>query len=478
MRFLCRFAGMLAVAALLATAAAAAAQKPFVSAKGKPNVVFIVVDDLNTDLGVYGHPHVKTPNLDKLAARGVRFERAYAQYPMCNPSRLSFLSGKRPETIGIFDNRSPVRARHPDIVMLPQLFRQQGYFSARIGKVFHDELYDLKVNADDPLSWDMTVNPRGTPRHLEGEGKNLTGGRVGYLNILASEGSDADQPDGEAAAEAVRLLERRAAAASSNDQPFFLALGLRKPHNPYYAPKKYFELFSLNDAKPNRGPTNDGAAVPPMVLPPAANASLGEKEGREFVRAYWACNTFMDAQVGVVLEALERLKLGDNTIVVFFSDHGLHLGEHNWWNKVTLFERSARVPLIIAGPGVGARGKVSTRTVELLDLFPTLVALAGLRAPSGLEGKSLAPLLSDAQAPWDKAAFTVVSRGGGGKMGRTVRTERFRYTEWDEGRLGAELYDHQSDPNEWTNLAPKPEQASIVAELKRLLQTSKTAVAP
>lgn len=426
------------------------------------NVLFIVADDLNTNLGAYGHPLVRTPNLDRLAARGVRFDRAYAQYPMCNPSRNSFLSGRRPETSGIFDNKTPVRAKWPEVVFMGEYFRQNGYFTARVGKIFHDELYDVKATLDDPRSWDVAINPKGTPRHLEGEGRNVTGGKYPWFRWLSAQGNDADQPDGQAALEAIRLLEQK------RDEPFFIALGLRKPHDPYIAPARYFAPYPLERIKFPQPTADDPVDQLPLALPYAKHG-LGEQEGREFIRAYHACTSFMDAQVGKVIEALEKQKLLDDTVIIFFSDHGLHLGEHGWWNKVTLFEPSARVPLIIAAPGMKGAGKPSPRTVELIDLFPTLAELSGLQMPAGLEGASLRPLLNDPGAAWSRPAYTVVSRGQQ-RMGRSVRTERYRYTEWDAGRKGVELYDYQLDPGEHRNLAADPAQANTVAEMKRLLQ--------
>ncbi len=441
----------------------------------KPNVLFIAVDDLNTDLGVYGHPVVKTPHLDKLAARGVRFDRAFAQSPLCNPSRHSFLSGLRPETVGIFDNATPIRVKHPDVVTMPQWFRTQGYFSARAGKIFHDELYKISVQVDDPRAWDATYSPRGTPRHLRDVTPPATDAKRFFFKPVMAQGDDADQPDGQAAREIVRLMEQR--AAQSNPNPFFLALGLRKPHNPYVAPKKYFDLYSLDQCAPNLGPPDDKNDIPPAAFP-IEPAQLTDAQAREFIRGYYACNSFMDAQVGTVLNALDRLKLRDNTVVVFFSDHGLHLGEHGWWSKLTLFERSARVPLIIAGPGIG-RG-VSPRTVELVDLYPTLLELCKMApppAPEGmaLGGKSLAPLLRAPNGAWDKPALTVTRHRG--KMGRSIRTERFRYTEWNRGEEGTELYDHQSDPNEWRNLAQDPAHAATAAQLKAMLPAAPLEVA-
>jgi uncharacterized sulfatase len=338
-------------------------------------------------------------------------------------------------------------------MFLPEWFRRHGYFTARVGKIYHDGM-------DGPEDWDASLNPRGTARGREGEGRNLTGGRFAFFHWIAAEGTDEDQPDGQTAQEAIRLLEER------RDRPFFLAVGLRKPHDPYVAPKRYFEPYRLERIPGTPGPADDEADIPAAALPPVRH-NLDPQAGREFRRAYWACISFMDAQLGKVLGALERLRLAENTLVVFWGDNGLHLGEHGWWNKVTLFERSARIPLVMAGPGV-KRGAVCPRTVELLDLYPTLAQTCGLAAPPGLEGRSLAPLLDDPGAAWSKPAFTVVTRGKA--LGRSVRTERYRYTEWDEGRQGAELYDHARDPAEYRNLAGEARHAQTVAQLRGLLR--------
>ncbi len=446
-----------------------AAQAPANTPVSRMNVVFIAVDDLNTRLGTYGHPLVKTPNLDRLAKRGIRFDRAYAQATVCNPSRTSFLSGLRPNTTGVYSNQVNPRFVMKDVVFMPEHFRKNGYLTARIGKIFHDELYITKATVDDPRSWNMSLNPKGTPRHLEGEGRNLTNGKYPWFRWLAAKGTDDDQPDGEAALEAVRFLERHTQQARK-PEPFFLALGLRKPHDPYIAPARYFDFYPLARLDFPQEPADDATDMPPLALPYAKHG-LGEQEGREFIRAYYACVSFMDAQVGRVLNALERLQLMDNTVIVFFSDHGLHLGEHGWWNKVTLFEPSARVPLIIAAPSVRGAGKASGRTVELIDLYPTLAELTRVPMPAGLEGKSLVPLLNNPTAEWNRPASTVIRRGE--KMGRSVRSERYRYTEWDEGRQGSELYDHENDPHEFRNLVADPKHTQTVAEMKRLLPRGK-----
>ncbi len=435
----------------------------------RPNALFIAVDDLRPDLGCYGHPQALTPNIDRLAARGVRFDRAYCQYPVCNPSRTSLLTGLRPDHTGALDNHTNFRAKLPDVVTLPQLFRQRGYFAASLGKIFHRGLTmeDQRVEMDDRLSWDEARYFKATALGNQGEGRNLTGGRLEWCRWLAAEGDDEDQPDGQIAQAAIKLLEQR------GNQPFFLALGFHKPHDPFNAPKKYFDLYPLDKLKlpPD---TTDRSLEPPAALPGGAFreafARFTDQERREFMRAYYAGVSFTDAQVGKVLDALDRLKLADSTIIVFFGDHGYHLGERGWWNKNTLFELSARVPLIVAAPGMKARGKSSARLVELVDIYPTLAELAGLPAPARLDGRSFVPLLNAPHSAWKRAVFTQVQRGK--TAGRSVRTERWRYTEWRDERgavVGAELYDHRADASEWKNLANDARHATVRRKLAALL---------
>jgi iduronate 2-sulfatase len=440
------------------------------------NVLFIASDDLNNDLGGYGHPLVKTPNLDRLARRGMRFERAYTQFPLCSPSRSSLMTGLRPDTIRVYDLTTHFRAYLPDVVTLPQTFRNNGYFTARVGKIYH---YGVPgqigtSGLDDPPSWDKVVNPRGRDKDDEHLLYNLTPQRPlgSSLTLLAAEGADEEQTDGKVAAETIKLLEE------NRDRPFFIAAGFYRPHCPFIAPKKYFELYPLDRIALPKEPSDHLKNVPDAAFwTKPFYWDLNEQQRREAIQAYYASITFMDAQVGRLLDALERLKLANNTIVVFWSDHGYLLTEHGQWMKQSLFEESARVPFIIASPNAKTRGRATKRTVELLDIYPTLAELCRLPAPARLEGRSLRPLLDNPQAKWDKPAYTQVLRGGQGKrfVGHSVRTERWRYTEWDEGRQGIELYDHDKDPREYRNLANDPAYAKTIDELKRLLRGAQKA---
>jgi iduronate 2-sulfatase len=435
----------------------------------RPNVLLIMADDLNNDMGTYGHPLVRTPNLDRLAARGVRFDRAYTQFPLCSPSRVSLLTGLRPDTTRVHDLQTDFRTVLPDVVTLPQMFRRNDYFVARVGKIYHygNPGQIGTSGLDDPASWEVVVNPRGIDKDEEGQLTNFTPtrGLGSALAYYASPAPDDEHTDGKVAAETIALLQK------NTDRPFFIGAGFYRPHCPYIAPRKYFDLYPLDRIPAPASSTGSGA--PPaawFTTPP--HWGISEQAQRETIRAYYASVSFLDANVGRLLDALERLRLTDNTIVVFISDHGYHLGEQGQWMKQTLFERSARAPLIVAGPGISSKGRSTSRVVEFLDLYPTLAELAGVRAPQGLHGRSLMPLLRNPAATWDHAAVTQVRRGSAASayMGYSIRTEKWRYTEWDNGKRGAELYNEVDDPHESTNLAADPQQQKVVVDMQRRLR--------
>ena len=462
------------VAAVFAANIIGAAQPALAQQTSRPpNVLVIMADDLNNDMGVYGHPMVKTPNLDRLAARGVRFDRAYNQFPLCSPSRVSLLTGLRPDTTRVHDLVTDFRTVIPEVLTLPQMFKRNGYLTARVGKIFHygNPGQIGTSGLDDPASWDVFVNPRGIDKDEEAQLTNFTPtrGLGSALAYYASPAPDEAHTDGKVAAETIALLEK------NTDRPFFIGAGFYRPHCPFIAPKKYFDLYPLDRIRAPR--SMPGSPEPPpaawFTTPP--NWGIGEDAQRESIRAYYASITFLDANVGRLLDALDRLKLTDNTIVVFMSDHGYHLGERGQWMKQTLFERSARAPLMMAGPGVTAKGRASSRIVEFLDIYPTLADLARVSPPPGLHGRSLAPLLRNPQAQWDHPALTQVRRGPPENhfMGYSVRTEKWRYTEWDEGKRGAELYDEVTDPDEMRNLAAEAKYRDTVAEMQRLLRRIK-----
>jgi len=423
------------------------------------NVLFIAVDDLNHSLGCSGHPVVKTPNIDRLARWAMRFERAYCQFPVCNPSRSSLLTGLRPDATGILDNRTPLRSRLPDVVTLPQLFRESGYFTARLGKIFHSP-----GKMDDSKAWDVTFDPRATEAGRRGQGRNLTGGVVKWCRWLAAEGTDRDQPDGQIAAETVRLLEQK------RDKPFFLGVGFHKPHDPFIVPKRYFDMYPLEELTPPRDP-GDATPLHRLAIASSWKESFDrftDRERREFMRAYYAGASFIDAQLGTILDAIERLGLVEDTVIVFFGDHGYQLGEHGWWNKNALYEPSTRAPLLVAAPGLTAGGTLCDRFVEFVDIYPTLAELCSLEAPANLQGKSFRPLLREPKLPWKQAAFTQVQRGA--VAGKAVRTQRWRYIEWDGGKAGVELYDHDADPGEHYNLAGEPAHAEVRKRLHEMIR--------
>jgi iduronate 2-sulfatase len=451
-------------------------------------VLLILSDDLNNLLGSYGDPLAKTPNLDKLAARGVRFDRAYCSYPLCGPSRNSFLTGLYPNTTGILANSQIFRQTIPAQLSMPQAFRQQGYFAGRIGKLYHYNVPNsVGTNGhDDPASWELELNPAGVDR-LEEHPKitTLVPGQFGAtLSWYASPKGDAEHTDGKMALDAEWVLER---CARQRDRPFFLAVGFFRPHTPYVSPQGYFDRYALPRMPVVQGVKEDREDIPAAALASSKKEqeAMDEAQRRQVLQAYYASISFMDAQVGRVVAALDRLGLSDNTVIVFTSDHGYHMGEHGLWQKMSLFEESARVPLLIVSPWVGKHGVVTRAPVSLVDLFPTLAELCGVIPPDNLQGQSLVPMLRDPEASGRGWALTQVRRGGtggaisreakaGGRsfFGYSLRTPRWRYTEWAEGADGRELYDHDADPKELRNLAEVAVHAPTVAELSQLLRVA------
>jgi arylsulfatase A-like enzyme len=448
----------------------AAAQK---KSKTKYNILFIISDDLRPELGSYGNSLIKTPNIDKIAARGVRFDRAYAQYPLCNPSRSSMLTGHYPTQTGIMNNNDYFRITHPDYVTLPQYFKNNGYATLRVGKIFHGGI-------DDQVSWteggeptDPAITERGKPTAVAPRQSTTETGAGGRENqsdrIVVLDGEGETHGDYKAATRAISFLEKY------KDKPFFLALGFVKPHSPPTAPKKFFDLYD-----PDKVPLPVDYAIRPKAPPglpeisiPPRNADLfigrdsSPEQAREMIRAYWASVSFVDAQVGRVMDTLERLGLSNKTIIVFWGDHGYHLGEKGKWSKAySLYEVGLRVPLIIALPK--AKGRTSERVVELLDVYPTLVELCGLPRPRGIEGRSISRLLYAPAAKWDFPAYSVTQYQS--KIGKSVRTEKWHYAEWEDGKDGAMLFDSANDPHELKNLASDPKFAKTVDEMKTLLK--------
>lgn len=450
--------------------ATAAALPVIRAAQPKRNVLFIASDDLNNCLGTYGHRIVRTPNIDRLAARGVRFDRSYCQFPLCSPSRTSLMTGVSPDSTGVHELQTHFRKNLPDVVTLPQLFQKNGYFAGRVGKIYH---YGVPGQIgtdglDDRPSWNRVVNPNGVD-HTKEEPllTNYTPARGlgSAICYHASSAKDDEHTDAIGAAAVIEMIEQH------RNEPFFIGAGFYRPHVPWIVPAKYFDQYPLDKIQPPPFDEREMHQAPEWAyFTKPANWDMTTLQQREAIRAYYASITFMDAQVGKLLDALDRLGLAENTTLVFWGDNGYQLGEHGQWMKQTVFEWAARIPLLIGGAGVSARGRGCPRTVELLDLYPTLSEICALEGrPSNLQGRSLKPLLDHPDARWDKPAITQVRRGAPPKavMGYSLRTERYRYSQWGEdGKLGDELYDYQSDPREVRNLAADPKSAALKSKLR------------
>jgi iduronate 2-sulfatase len=437
------------------------------AADAKPNVLFIISDDLRTELGCYGSPLAKTPNIDALAAAGVQFDRAYCQFPLCNPSRSSMLTGRYPASTGVFGNRSWFGREHPEFISLPRYFRDDGYATLRAGKIFHGGIDDADAwteGGEARIYGDVRLGRR------EAQRPSTPADRSDRWDALPGDGSR--RGDSRTADLAIDYLQR------CGDKPFLLACGFSKPHSPLRAPRRFVDLYDLQsirlpvDFAPR--PTVPDGFPTRSIRPKNADLFVGRdastEEAKEMIRAYLACVTWMDENVGRVLDELDRLGLRDNTIVVFWGDHGYQLGERGKWSKAgSLFEQGARVPLIIDAPGAAGNGRPSPRVVQSIDIYPTLVELCGLPQPAGLEGRSLVPLLEDPVAPWDHPAYTVWSEDGRTFTGVSVRDERWRYAEFDGGG-GAMLFDEDADPQELKNLADDPKYQDVRAKLSKLVR--------
>ena len=439
---------------------------------GKKNILFISVDDMNNDLGCYGNRVVKSPNIDRLASRGIAFANSYCQFPLSSPSRSSILTGMRPDKTKVFDLTYHFRQDMPDVQTLPQMFMKNGYYVARVGKMFHyGNPGDIGTNGlDDKASWGERFNPAGRDKtSLELDVINYTPQKKGLGSSMAfysdKEGTDVEHTDGKVATQTIKLLSEH------KNEPFFIAAGFYKPHCPWITPSKYFDLYNLMQMNLPEITDESKKAYPPMALAstnPWPYLGITVDQARECKLAYYAAISFVDAQIGRLLDALDSLGLADNTIIVFWSDHGYHLGEHGLWFKQSCFEESAKSPFIISVPGLKTAGKICRRTVELVDIYPTLAELTELKAPAGLEGFSLASLLKNPEAKWDHPAYTQVQRGE--TPGHSVRTEKWRYTEWAFGEKGTELYDEINDPGELRNLSGDDKYAGVVREMKALLE--------
>ena len=438
----------------------------------RPNVLFIAIEDIAPLMGCYGHPVVRTPNIDALAKRGVLFNRAYCQVAVCNPSRACVSTGLRPQTTGIFNNSLDWRQRIPEgMLALPEFFRDKGYETVICGKIHHsqryfkdaidqaqqreDRMWHRKLRAPSKRYARPAVAPKAPrPAWLKPDDYTARSLKWGPTGL-----SDAEQRDGAIAKAVATELKAK------HDKPLYMAVGFHAPHYELRAPDKYIEMYPPDEITLPKNPENDLADVPHeySMFNTTDDRWLSEDEKREVIAAYYACISYVDTCVGILMDALKQTSQEDNTIVCLWGDHGMHLGEHFLWRKYTLFENAARVPFIIAAPGTAKAGAVCNRPVELIDIYPTLADLCGLGVPEGLEAISMKLLLIDPERPWKKAAFT-----SQGPKRHSLRTQRYRYTEWDSP-ANAELYDHENDPGEFTNLARDPKYSATAAELSGLL---------
>jgi len=465
----------MAAAPLARFASGAEAERP------KRNVLFIAVDDLRPELACYGHSQILSPHMDKLASRGLLFERAYCQQAVCAPSRASLLTGTRPDTTRIYDLQTPLRKAMPKVLSMPQHFKGHGYETVSLGKIYHHHNDDNGIGWSVP-AWHPTGEWKGRGYRSEASHRAMAERDKAHPDrkgigpaFECADVPDNGYPDGATADKAIEELRRL------KGKPFFLAVGFLKPHLPFNAPKKYWDLYRREDIKL---PSNRNW---PKDMPPVAGSSWGElraytgipaqgnlpdAQARELIHGYYACVSYTDAQVGRVLDELARLGLADDTVVVLWGDHGWKLGEYSAWCKHTNFELDTHAPLLLSVPGQKNAGKKTRALVEFVDIYPTLCEAAGVPVPGHLEGTGLLPLTENPERPWKPAAFSQYPRGR--IMGYTMRTDRWRYTEWQDRKTGEatarELYDHEADPGENVNLAGRAEHKETVAKLAQMLK--------
>jgi uncharacterized sulfatase len=441
----------------------------------RPNVLFIAIDDMSTNISAFGYPSVKTPHMEALAQRGVAFDHAYCQFPLCNPSRTSVMTGLRPENSGVLTNDVYWRDRIPHALDLPQHFANHGYDTVAVGKIFH-----MMQRKNRGAGWTRVIDTRGPSDGKWGRGHELDGAlrdaiRSGRRPPPMAEfyqwgpsGLDGeDMMDGRFAAAASRFL------GESHSKPFFLAVGFHNPHLPFAAPDRFFEMYRPESVPVPEVPPDNAKELPPFVRNAIPRNLAGRKITPELTRtlnrAYRACCSHVDACIGQVLDALKKNDLEKDTIVALWSDHGFLLGEYGMWGKNCLFEEACRVPLIIAAPnGNYVKGRRCDALVELVDLFPTLSELCALPIPEQLDGISLVPLLKNPKQSWKKTAFSVAKRDD--IMGRSVRTTHWRYTEYTDG--SAEFYDCRGHRASSHNQVRNDKHRKIVAQLQTLLRGS------
>ena len=444
-----------------------------------PNVLFISIEDMSPYLGCYGYTDVSTPHIDKLATQGIVFRRAYCQAPLCNSSRASVFTGLRPETTRVFGNSEDWRVHIPDgWQTLPEFFKRHGYETIRIGKMHHNakafDHRDPKGDAREAAMWDRTLQVDRAPAKEPAQTTDVpipeafkSDSNYDFLMRSLNWGPTGLEPDEQR--DAVMAREASKIFHERRERPFFLGVGLQAPHYPFRAPNRFQEMYGLNDFTLPNYPADDLEDVPIKypLFNTADEARLTEMQKRDIIRSYLACISYTDYCVGILLDELKKAGRDKDTVICLWSDHGLHLGEHGLWRKYTLFEESCRVALIFADPRMNKRGLASDKVVELVDIYPTLGELCGLPLPQGLEGSSLIPLMQDPQKPWKEAAFSTIRRGYFRKP-VSIRTERWRYTEWDN-RQHVELYDHENDPLEITNLGYDPQYAEVRQTLHEII---------
>lgn len=456
------------------------------AADQKLNVLFIAVDDMRPELGCYGG-RAKSPNIDKLSSEGLTFDRAYCQFPLCNPSRASLLAGRRPESLDILDLKTNIRKNHPNIVTLPQLFKNAGYNSLCYGKIFHT----TNGNHEDLASWSEKPWRPAPEIRKQFKRPDVINRKLpdhkGQRPFGWADCADNEMTDGAMVEGAIKALHE------NKDQTFFLGMGFRKPHLPFVAPKKYWDMYSeaeittaTNPFTPHGAPefASNNASELRRYMDIPTSGPISVDDARNLVHGYLACISYIDAQVGKLMAALDDAGLRDNTIVILWGDHGYQLGEHGTWTKRTTWEITARVPLIISYPGQKTRGIKSNALVEFVDIYPTLAEMCALTPPDNLEGTSFAPLLTAPDRPWKSAAFTVYTTkidGMGRMFARAMRTDRYRFIEWSgpkTDKIFHELYDEINDPDENTNIANKPENQELVKELSEKLKAGWKAARP
>lgn len=509
-----------AVVPLLALASLQACSRTESTAEiPRPNVLFIAVDDLRPELGAYGNADIRTPNIDSLAEGGATFLQAYVQQAVCNPSRASVMTGLRPDSLRVWDLQTDFRRTVPDVVTLPQHFMDNGYHTVSIGKIYHNLIPDFLSWSEPKIHiWGYPFDPDAVYRHPDNiaiqearkaeiieagrEFQYIDGFGEWYLKAASTEAVDGPDDLYYDGAQTDVAIEKLAQLAGS-DQPFFFAIGYYRPHLPFNAPQKYWDLYD-----PEAIPLANNPSVPldgpPMAInnmrelrgysdfldvPHPFDGGLSEQDARRLKHGYYASVSYVDAQIGRLLDALDGLGESENTIVVLWGDHGWKLGEHGSWAKMTNYDIDTRAPLIIRYPERVERGVKVGRPVEFVDIFPTLSELAGLPVPGHLQGVSAVPLMDNPDQPWKPAVFSQFLRegiwiapDGIEYMGYAVRTDRYRYVVWidrETGQLTAsELYDHQMDPDENVNLAERPEYAETLAELEALRQAGWRAALP